>query len=57
MTLVILPLTEEQAQACAAAAHAFGVETWEMAVHLLAQRQAQAWVRRPHAQTDDRSEG
>lgn len=35
MTLIVLPLSEEQAQACASAAQAMGVESWEIAVHIL----------------------
>lgn len=34
-TEIKLPLTEEQAQAVAAAALAFGVDSWEMGVHIL----------------------
>lgn len=45
--LVTLPLTEKQAQACASAAQAFGVETWEIAVHALAFKQSMAVDRSP----------
>lgn len=36
---ITLPLTEKQAIACVVAADRFGVEPWEMAVHVLAERQ------------------
>lgn len=36
---ITLPLTEKQAIACVVAADRFGVEPWEMAVHVLAARQ------------------
>lgn len=35
MTQIVLPLTETQAVAMVVAADAFGVEPWEMAVHVL----------------------
>ena len=44
MTQIVLPLTEEQAQACASAALAFGVEAWEIAVHILADVQRTAVI-------------
>lgn len=35
MTTITLPLTEAQAVSIVVAADAFGVEPWEMAVHVL----------------------
>lgn len=46
MTTITLPFTERQAQACAAAALVFGVESWEMGVHILAERQRSDLLRR-----------
>lgn len=58
-TTIKLPLTEEQAQAIAAAALAFGVDSWEMGVHILSfpklgeiQRKRMAGVS-PHGQATE----
>lgn len=32
---ILFPLTDKQAQACIVAADCFGVEPWEMALHVL----------------------